>query len=206
MSRGIFSTVLWACLIACIGVGLFFIKHEVKDQEHRLAALAGEIHRNQETIHVLRAEWSYLNDPARLRALSEKHLGMRPVTPNQVATLDQVLKDGLPPATMLAAVVPVRPPQVPAAAKSHPQVQPQPQPVKLVEGPPRPRAAESAKPPPRPTPPKPGTVTLANSPPPAPAASPVPASPTSATVPVRGNGRTIIIQSPALAEREGGVP
>jgi cell division protein FtsL len=206
MSRGIFSTVLWACLIACIGTGLFFIKHEVKDQEHRLAALAGEIHRNQETIHVLRAEWSYLNDPARLRALSEKHLGMRPVTPNQVATLDQVLKDGLPPAIMLAAVAPVRPPQAPAAAKSHPQVQPQLQPVKLVEGPPRPRPVEAAKPPPKPTPPKPGTVTLANSPPPAPAATPVLASPNSATVPVRGSGRTIIIQSPALAESEGGVP
>jgi cell division protein FtsL len=195
MRRGILGTVLWACVAACIGFGLFFVKHEVKDQEQRLAALASEIHRNQETIHVLRAEWSYLNDPTRLRALSEKHLGMRPVTPNQVATLDQVMRDGLPPAIMLAAVAPLRPPHAPAAVKSSPPPQGQPQPVKLVDGPPRPRSVDTGKPPPKPTPSKPGTVTLANSPPPPnPAASPVP---------VRGNGHTIVIQSPALAQGEG---
>ncbi|TAN71305.1 MAG: energy transducer TonB, partial [Magnetospirillum sp.] len=88
MTRGILGTILWSCLAACIGVGLFFVKHEVKDQERHLNALTAEIQRNQETIHILRAEWSYLNDPARLRALSEKHLGMHPVLPAQVATLD----------------------------------------------------------------------------------------------------------------------
>ncbi|CAA7622972.1 energy transducer TonB [Magnetospirillum sp. SS-4] len=195
MNRGILGTILWTCLIGCIGIGLFVVKHEVKDQERRLATLSDEIHRNQETIHILRAEWSYLNDPARLRALSEKHLGMRPVTLNQVATLDQVLKDGLPPPVMLAAATPARPPQPGSAVKPSPPLQP----VKLVEGgAPRPRPADQAKPPPKPPQPKPGTVTLAESPPPpAPAATPVPA---------RAAGRAIIIRSPALAEREEGAP
>lgn len=86
--RGLTGTVVWSCVAAAIGVGLFFIKHEVKEQEARLAELNREIQRNQEAIHVLKAEWSYLNDPARLRQLSEKYLGMKPMAPAQVATLD----------------------------------------------------------------------------------------------------------------------
>lgn len=91
--RGLTATIVWSFVAASVGVGLFFVKHEVKEQESRLAALNQEIHRNQEAIHVLKAEWSYLNDPARLRALSEKHLGMRPVGPTQVATLDTLPRD-----------------------------------------------------------------------------------------------------------------
>ncbi|CAA7622531.1 Periplasmic protein TonB (fragment) [Candidatus Terasakiella magnetica] len=103
------GTILWSSLAACVGVGLFFVKHEVKDLEHRLSGLNTEIARNQESIHVLRAEWSYLNDPIRLRALSEKHLGMHPVTPAQVTTLNNLPKDGIPTiGPVYAAISPAR--------------------------------------------------------------------------------------------------
>lgn len=90
MIRGLPTTILSAVLAGAVGIGLFFVKHEVKEQEARLSELNREIERNQEAIHVLKAEWSYLNDPARLRALSEKFLSMKVVGPAQIATLDNL--------------------------------------------------------------------------------------------------------------------
>ncbi len=99
MIRGLAGTILWTCLAGAVGVGLFFVKHEVKDLEGRLAGIDQDIQRNQQEIHVLRAEWAYLNDPARLRELAEKHLGMRPINANQVvANLDSLPVAGGPPA------------------------------------------------------------------------------------------------------------
>jgi hypothetical protein len=96
MSRGLTGTILWSLAAGAVGVALFFIKHEVKDMEHRLAGLNEEIQRNEDAIHVLRAEWSYLNDPARLRDLSERHLGMHPVMPSQVATMESLPRAAMP--------------------------------------------------------------------------------------------------------------
>lgn len=90
MIRGLPTTILSTVLAGAVGIGLFFVKHEVKEQEARLSELNREIERNQEAIHVLKAEWSYLNDPARLRALSEKFLSMKVIGPAQVATMDSL--------------------------------------------------------------------------------------------------------------------
>lgn len=100
------GTVVSACLAGAVGIGLFFIKHEVKEQEARLAELNRDIQRNQESIHVLKAEWSFLNDPARLRHLSEKYLGMRVMSPNQIATLNSLPNS--PAAPVLARVEPTK--------------------------------------------------------------------------------------------------
>lgn len=97
--RPLASTILWSLLAGGIGVGLFFIKHEVKEQEARLGELNQEIERNQEALHVLKAEWSFLNDPARLRALSERYLSMKVLGPTQVATLDNLPRDANAPMT-----------------------------------------------------------------------------------------------------------
>lgn len=203
MRRGLTGTILWTLLAVSVGVVLFVVKYEVKDLEHRLAGLNSEIHRNQETIHILRAEWSYLNDPVRLRTLSEKHLGMKPVTPTQVATLDTLPKDGIPATGVVyAAVSPSRmslPVQAPAAQAPKPA--PQAVPVKLAESPARPRPADSAKPQPtKPQPNRPGTGTLAQAPIVKPLAPPDVAP---APAPAKGS-RSIVIPSPALAQGEEG--
>jgi hypothetical protein len=182
-------------------VVLFVVKYEVKDLEHRLAGLNSEIHRNQETIHILRAEWSYLNDPVRLRTLSEKHLGMKPITPTQVATLDTLPKDGIPATGVVyAAVSPARMSLPPAAAQA-PKPAPHAVPVKLAESPAKPRPADSAKPQPtKPQPNRPGTGALAQAPIVKPLAPPDVAP---APAPAKGS-RSIVIPSPALAQGEEG--
>lgn len=97
MIRGI--TILWVLLALCAGVGLFLLKHDVQTMEDRLAQLNRTIKTDRTEIHVLQAEWTYLNDPDRLRALTAKFLpDMKPVSSDQVTTL---------------AALPVRPPQLP---------------------------------------------------------------------------------------------
>ena len=198
MRRGLTGTVLWTLLAVSVGVVLFVVKYEVKDLEARLAGLNTEIHRNQETIHILRAEWSYLNDPIRLRTLSEKHLGMKPVTPTQVATLDTLPKDGIPATGVVyAAVSPSRMSMPVQAPKPAPQVTP----VKLAEGPAKVRPVDNAKPQPnKPQPPKPGSVTMAQGPTVKPLAPP---ADNPAPAPAKGS-RSIVIPSPALAQGEQG--
>ena len=75
MKRG--STVLFALLAVVMGAASIVIGTEVHDLEDRLAGIHRDIAREQEALHVLRAEWSYLNRPERLEALARRHLGLR---------------------------------------------------------------------------------------------------------------------------------
>jgi hypothetical protein len=85
MMRG--ATLLWAMLAIIAGTGLFLLKYEVQAQELRLTALRKNIIDSQEQIHVLKAEWSYLNEPQRLREQAERHLGLHPLKPGQIGTI-----------------------------------------------------------------------------------------------------------------------
>jgi cell division protein FtsL len=172
MIKGLGTSLLLAAIAGVLGVGLFFVKHEVRDQEARLAELNRDILRNQEEIHVLKAEWSYLNDPARLRQLSEKFLSMRVMSPSQITSLSPARREP----TATAAL---------AAPKTAPL---------------QPAKTEPPRPAPRPDPVKPAAA----APPPAVlAASPVPAPQPARPAPPLA-GRTIIIQSPALAQTPDG--
>ena len=75
MKRG--STVLFALLAVVMGAASIVIGTEVHDLEDRLAGIHRDIAREQEALHVLRAEWSYLNRPERLETLARHHLGLR---------------------------------------------------------------------------------------------------------------------------------
>ena len=75
MKRG--STVLFAILAVVMGAVSIVIGTEVHDLEDRLAGIHRDIAGEQEALHVLRAEWSYLNRPGRLEALARRHLDLR---------------------------------------------------------------------------------------------------------------------------------
>lgn len=66
--------------IAVVGFGLFRLTYEVQGLEDELARLNRSILEEQEAIHVLEAEWSYLNRPARLEKLNDRHLGLGPLS------------------------------------------------------------------------------------------------------------------------------
>ena len=49
--------------------------------------LRRQIEANLSSIHVLEAEWSYLNDPLRLADLARRHTDLLPTTPNQIGDI-----------------------------------------------------------------------------------------------------------------------
>ena len=74
------AILLLVAAIAVVGFGLFRLTYEVQDLEEELSRLNRAILAEQEAIHVLAAEWSYLNRPARLVTLNERYLGLLPLS------------------------------------------------------------------------------------------------------------------------------
>ena len=91
-----FSTVVWALLAITAGSALFLMKYDVRALEDRLVSLDGEIARNRQAVHVLKAEWSFLNQPARLEDLGRRLLRLQPLDAARIGTIDDIpmLADG----------------------------------------------------------------------------------------------------------------
>ena len=114
------GTLLWALLVGVSGYVMFQVKYQVVQLEDEFARVNRLIGADREQIRVLDAEWSFLNQPARLAELAKRHLVLSPVTPAQVSRLDQLpWRSPTPP----AAAAPAAPPSVssqPTAAPRSP--------------------------------------------------------------------------------------
>jgi hypothetical protein len=79
------TTLIWLALASLAGIGLFHVKYRVQSLEKDLGQINRQILRDQEAIHVLGAEWSLLNEPARIADMSRRHLELTPFTAAQLA-------------------------------------------------------------------------------------------------------------------------
>lgn len=78
-----------------IVTSMYRVKYEVGSLEVSMKRLTKEISQNKEAIHVLKAEWSHLNDPKRLQKLCAKYLpALKPVHSKQLITLQDMLQSG----------------------------------------------------------------------------------------------------------------
>ena len=81
------------CVIAALVLAaahVYKIKFESTRQAERVAKLRMEIRRENDAIAALRAEWSKLDNPARIQALARRHLPLKPVEGHQFDRLDQL--------------------------------------------------------------------------------------------------------------------
>ncbi len=96
------STSIFFILALFGGFLLFKVKYEVVDIEQKLTQTEQQIIREKETIHILKAEWSHLNEPQRLQKLAEKYLDIVPLKTEQIVAVVQdfknedILKSALP--------------------------------------------------------------------------------------------------------------
>lgn len=81
------SVLVWTVILALLGIGLFQVKYNVQSKERELRDVRRQIEANLSSIHVLEAEWSYLNDPLRLADLARRHTDLLPTTPNQIGDI-----------------------------------------------------------------------------------------------------------------------
>ncbi|RIV98467.1 cell division protein FtsL, partial [Azospirillum brasilense] len=84
------SALFWGGLIAAAGFVLFETSYEVQELEEKLGSLNRKIMVEQEAIQVLKAEWSFLNDPTRLENLSREHLALQPTEARQFVAMNIV--------------------------------------------------------------------------------------------------------------------
>lgn len=89
------STLLLVLMAAAVSVALFTVKHRVQDLDDELRNINREYAESEEAIHVLKSEWSHLNQPARLRQLAGKYLEVGPLDAARVGSADRLL-DTLP--------------------------------------------------------------------------------------------------------------
>lgn len=77
---------IWSVVAVVMAVMVFQMKYAVQELEGDLAEVNTQILEDREAIHVLRAEWSYLNRPERIAGLAERFLGLDPeVEPQRVS-------------------------------------------------------------------------------------------------------------------------
>lgn len=88
MSLSLFRhiTAMAFLMSALLGGVIYQIKHKVLILETQMQNMNREIIRTNENIHILKAEWGYLNQPKRLQALSQKYLQLRSVASTQIAS------------------------------------------------------------------------------------------------------------------------
>jgi len=103
------TTLLWMGLAGAVGFGLFQLKHQVQALEDEMFRLNRAIVGEQQAIHVLKAEWSYINQPQRLEALAARHLDLHAMKPTQLGGLADLPMRGEEPVAIAKA--PAKTPQ-----------------------------------------------------------------------------------------------
>jgi len=89
MTLRVFNLVVIALLILAAAY-VYRIKFDSTVQAERLAKIRGELRRERDAIAALRAQWGELDNPARIEALAERYLPLKPVAPTQFSQFNQL--------------------------------------------------------------------------------------------------------------------
>lgn len=79
-----FSSIIAMMCFGIAAVGLYLVKHVVEDVQRDVASLEVQVASEDESLHLLNAEWAYLNRPERLHALADRHLTLQPLDSRQI--------------------------------------------------------------------------------------------------------------------------
>lgn len=79
-------------VLLLVGVGVSRLKYEVVFLRKKLQSLNHETEQCLDNIKILEAEWSYLNNPERLKKLAEKYLpDMKPIGVKQFTSYNKII-------------------------------------------------------------------------------------------------------------------
>ena len=77
-------------LLVAAAAYVYEIKFESTMRAERVAKMRGDVQREREAIAALRAEWTALENPARIQGLARRHLQLRPADATQYDALDRL--------------------------------------------------------------------------------------------------------------------
>ncbi|WP_279477550.1 hypothetical protein [Aureimonas sp. SK2] len=98
--------VLLVAVLLVVATWTFGQKYQAGDLEHEVMLLDRKIAQERETMQLLEADWSLLNQPFRLEALARNFdavLNLKPVEPQQIVESNQLPAVPAPPAPEEAA-------------------------------------------------------------------------------------------------------
>ncbi len=81
------------CTMILVVAAVYQIKYDAETAAETVRGLKAEVDKEREAIALLKAEWSLLNQPARLQALVERHpdyLELVPLDPIQIGELSEI--------------------------------------------------------------------------------------------------------------------
>jgi len=84
------TALFWLSLVLATSLGLYRTSYQVEDMTRHLKKMNAQIAAEERAIHILKAEWVYLSNPARLEETARKHLDLRMTTPRQITRLDRL--------------------------------------------------------------------------------------------------------------------
>ena len=80
----------WAAAVVITAFVAFRVSVDTQELEARAVKVKGEIVGKLEAIHVLEAEWSYLNQPDRIADLARRRLGMADLNAAHMTEIDEL--------------------------------------------------------------------------------------------------------------------
>lgn len=129
MIRSYSSLLTWVGLTIAASLALYHTSDRVNALDQQLRSLNAQIESEQESLHVLKAEWVYLANPARIEAEVKGHLDLQPTDTHRVASLRDMgallpLHDGIeavPPVEVAEALQAPAPKKVASAPREVPR-------------------------------------------------------------------------------------
>jgi len=85
-----FINLLLVVAVIGLSVGLYDIKYRTESADRLAGRIEVQIAAEQDAIRVLRAEWSYLNQPERLQELAARYTELKPLTAKQIGEFEDV--------------------------------------------------------------------------------------------------------------------
>ena len=94
------STLIWMVVIVAAAFMLYLVKYQVQGVRAQVAETERALEAEKESLHVVAAEWAYLNRPQRLQALSAQYLSSSSITADQIAEIEAIPMSSLQPASL----------------------------------------------------------------------------------------------------------
>lgn len=77
-------------LLLIVSAGVYNIERRVESLRSELKAINQQLIKDKERMHVLRAEWSYLNQPERIDTMAQEHLELNAMDISQVKIIEDI--------------------------------------------------------------------------------------------------------------------
>lgn len=120
MSHTISAVFSGSLLVLMLSLFVYNTSDRVASMEKNVKKINAQIEAERQSLHVLKAEWTYLTNPTRIDAAAKKHLALQPTVPKRVfdtTTLASALPLRAGEATVqIAAAQPAAPAAVAPAA------------------------------------------------------------------------------------------